>query len=337
MQSSLFNSLPAPPPRSKCFVAGWGLQLLLVTALISVSTMLPKAESPVRHYVLTSLVRYQPELAGAPQARQAVTPRPRVSQAVTLPVNKAWKVTASVLPSLPRKQFPTAIKVPELKMQSKLPQLPTPALPKVVALNTFSTGSSAMPTTTRSATSVQTGGFGDPEGVSPRSRTGLGTVEMAAVGAFDLPSGSGRGNGAGGTTQGVVASAGFGNGPAIGPHSNGGSVQKAGFDSVYASSQPQKSAASLDPASTPVAILYKPRPAYTEEGRKQGIDGEVRLEVLFSASGEVHVIRVLQGLGYGLDEQAVKAAQQIKFKPALHAGQPVDSTAVVHIIFQLAS
>jgi TonB family protein len=59
--------------------------------------------------------------------------------------------------------------------------------------------------------------------------------------------------------------------------------------------------------------------------------------VLFRASGQVHVIRVLQGLGYGLDEQAVRAAEQIKFKPALHAGQPVDSTAVVHIIFQLAS
>jgi len=45
----------------------------------------------------------------------------------------------------------------------------------------------------------------------------------------------------------------------------------------------------------------------------------------------------LQGLGYGLDEQAVKAAEQIKFKPALHEGRPVDSTAVVHIVFQLAS
>jgi TonB family protein len=46
---------------------------------------------------------------------------------------------------------------------------------------------------------------------------------------------------------------------------------------------------------------------------------------------------VLQGLGYGLDEQAVRAAEQIKFKPAQHEGQPVDSTFVVHIIFELAS
>jgi hypothetical protein len=46
---------------------------------------------------------------------------------------------------------------------------------------------------------------------------------------------------------------------------------------------------------------------------------------------------VLQGLGYGLDEQAVKAAEQIKFKPALHEGQPIDSMALVHIIFELIS
>ena len=62
-----------------------------------------------------------------------------------------------------------------------------------------------------------------------------------------------------------------------------------------------------------------------------------RLEVLFTTGGQVRVIRVIQGLGHGLDEQAVRAAQQIKFKPALHEGQPVDSTAVVHIIFQLVS
>ena len=84
-------------------------------------------------------------------------------------------------------------------------------------------------------------------------------------------------------------------------------------------------------------IFSKPNPEYTEEGRRLKIDGEVRLEVLFSTSGQVQVVRILQGLGHGLDEEAVKAAQQIKFKPASHQGQPIDSTAVVRIIFQLAS
>ena len=88
---------------------------------------------------------------------------------------------------------------------------------------------------------------------------------------------------------------------------------------------------------TSVEILFKPKPNYTEEARKLQVDGEVRLEVLFTVSGEVHVVKVLQGLGHGLDEQAVRVAEQIKFKPALRGGQPVDSTAVVHIVFQLAS
>ncbi|HEY6936027.1 MAG TPA: energy transducer TonB, partial [Terriglobales bacterium] len=171
----------------------------------------------------------------------------------------------------------------------------------------------------------------------PRSTPTPVAANIAAAGAFDLPSGSGRGNGTGGPTPGVVVSAGFGNGVATAGRRSGGPVQKSGFDAEYAFTDSHKPAADIEPTSTPVAILYKPKPAYTEAGRKQGIDGEVRLEVLFSAAGQVHVLRVLQGLGYGLDEQAVKAAEQIRFKPASHAGQPVDSTAVVHIIFQLAS
>ena len=90
-------------------------------------------------------------------------------------------------------------------------------------------------------------------------------------------------------------------------------------------------------ANAPVQITFKPKPDYTEEGRKQKINGEVSLEVLFASDGQIHVIRVVQGLGYGLDEQAVKAAEQIKFKPALHEGQPIDSRAQVHIIFELIS
>ena len=60
------------------------------------------------------------------------------------------------------------------------------------------------------------------------------------------------------------------------------------------------------------------------------------LEVVFEATGKIHVLRVVRGLGHGLDDAAVHAAEQIHFKPALKDGQPSDSTALVHIIFQLA-
>jgi TonB family protein len=83
-------------------------------------------------------------------------------------------------------------------------------------------------------------------------------------------------------------------------------------------------------------ILYKPNPVYTEEARRLRLEGEVLLEVVFGASGELRVLRVVRGLGHGLDEAAVRSAQQIRFKPAKREGQAVDSVATLHVRFQLA-
>jgi len=90
------------------------------------------------------------------------------------------------------------------------------------------------------------------------------------------------------------------------------------------------------PLTRPVEILSKPRPVYTEEARSRHIEGEVLLEIVFSASGRVRVLRTVRGLGYGLDESATAAAETIRFRPAERAGVAADSTAVVHIAFQLA-
>ena len=86
----------------------------------------------------------------------------------------------------------------------------------------------------------------------------------------------------------------------------------------------------------PVVIISKPNPQYTDEARKLGLEGEVLVEVVFPASGPVQVVKVVKGLGHGLDEAAIRAAQQIRFKPALQERQPVDFPATVHIVFQLA-
>jgi TonB family protein len=210
---------------------------------------------------------------------------------------------------------------PELKLATKMPEIPAAPATKIVAMGTFSANNPVTPTAAKPAATVQTGGFGDPNGV-PASEHRGGVANIRAAGSFDLPSGSGHGNGAGGTS--VVAASGFGNG-AIDTFNSAGLHPK--------SSTRQASSG----ANTPVEITFTPKPDYTDEGRKQKINGEVRLEVLFRSDGQIHVVRVVQGLGYGLDEEAVKAAQQIKFKPALHEGQPVDSMAQVHIIFELIS
>jgi len=57
---------------------------------------------------------------------------------------------------------------------------------------------------------------------------------------------------------------------------------------------------------------------------------------VFLANGTIEVNRVVSGLGHGLDEAAVRAAQSIKFKPAKRDGPPVDFPARVRIEFRLA-
>jgi TonB family protein len=188
---------------------------------------------------------------------------------------------------------------------------------------------------------VQTGGFGDPNGLTGAGKQGA-KLYAASTGSFDLPAGPGQGNGSGGAkgVKGTVASADFGSGVATGGKGNGrgnGAIATGGFGSeqVVHGTGP-KIAADAGAASTPVEITFKPNPVYTDEARSLKLEGEVLLEVSFSANGTLHVNRVVRGLGHGLDEAAVAAANKIRFKPSLHSGQPVDSTAIVHVTFQLA-
>ena len=167
----------------------------------------------------------------------------------------------------------------------------------------------------------------------------------ASTGAFDLPPGPGNGNGSGGAKgiKGTIASAGFGNGIAQAGQGDGRSngrgatVQTAGFSTQQFSQGPARpQQAESGPATTPVEIISKPNPVYTEEARQLRLQGEVLLEVSFGANGQLHVNRVVRGLGHGLDEAAISAANKMRFKPAQHLNQPIDSTAIVHVVFQLA-
>jgi TonB family protein len=115
-------------------------------------------------------------------------------------------------------------------------------------------------------------------------------------------------------------------------------VSASGFADASASTAPAEASAkhARTPDITPVEILYKPKPVYTAEARQLHIEGEVLLDIMFGASGDVRVLRVLRGLGHGLDEAAEIAGQKIRFEPAKRDGRPYDSDAVVHIVFELA-
>ena len=193
------------------------------------------------------------------------------------------------------------------------------------------------------ASKVQTAGFGSPSGM-PGLAQGGSHGNVAHLGAFDMPAGPGSGNGSGGThgAQGRIASSGFGDGIVAAPSQGvpgGGQVAPAGFADAEslthsaAPAQPHQAAVSFDP----VEILSKPNPVYTEEARRLHVQGEVLLRVVFAASGRLQILGVARGLGHGLDEAAVQAAQQIQFKPARRNGQPIDTAATLHILFELAT
>jgi TonB family protein len=239
------------------------------------------------------------------------------------------------------------VKAPELTTQTvfeaKL-NTPTngPKRPRdEVKVNNLGTGSAAPATVTAPVNKVQTGGFGDPNGLPGKGNPNK-TTNINRLGSPALPGGDGYGNGTGGAkgVRGTVASTGFGNGVATPPPSGGGKrgvVQSGGFaDATVEDNTPKKKAAAGDSPTTMVNILDKPRPQYTADGRNLRIEGDVVLDMVFQADGTVQVNGVISGLGHGLDEAAVRAAQQIKFKPAKRDGQPINFPARVRIEFRLA-
>ncbi|MFP5226958.1 MAG: energy transducer TonB [Acidobacteriota bacterium] len=262
------------------------------------------------------------------------------------------------------KPLPPPPKVAEIK-------LPTPMLPKIEAappkrftpppqpkLGAFKSETPTTVANNKTAPSPKMGGFGDPEGVKPNP-TATRAATIASIGSFNAAPGTARGAGAArqgavhgadfgsGVANGVpggkdrnatVASAGFGNGVlgGTGSKDSHGTVARGSFgDTMYGSAQ-TPAARPQEPQTTPIVVLSKPLPAYTSEARQMKIEGDVTLEVRFMASGQVEVLRVISGLGHGLDEQAKLAAERIRFKPATRGGQPVDQVSIIHVTFQMA-
>jgi TonB family protein len=84
-----------------------------------------------------------------------------------------------------------------------------------------------------------------------------------------------------------------------------------------------------------VRILSKPEPAYTGAARQNGVNGTVVLRAVFSSNGEVTNIQAVSGLPDGLTEQAIVAAKQIKFVPAMKDGRPVSVWMQLQYTFNL--
>ncbi len=84
---------------------------------------------------------------------------------------------------------------------------------------------------------------------------------------------------------------------------------------------------------TPLEITFKPQPLYTEEARRDGITGVVKLRMVLGKDGTVSDIETVRGLPDGLTDEAISAARGITFIPARVGGEPVDTTQVVEFRF----
>ncbi len=85
----------------------------------------------------------------------------------------------------------------------------------------------------------------------------------------------------------------------------------------------------------PPSIIHSVEPAYTEDARREMISGNVQVYLWVDKNGNPSHVKVVRGIGHGLDERAVEAVRQYKFKPATRDGQPVTVDLYIDVNFQI--
>ncbi len=148
--------------------------------------------------------------------------------------------------------------------------------------------------------SVNLPDYGDPLGIPGPPSSGPGT-------------GGGIGTGTGG---GVGPGKGGGVGPGEGGGIGGGVFRVGGGVS-------------------PPTVVYRVEPTYSEEARKAKYQGVVVLSAIVRRDGTIEILKVVRSLGLGLDENAIQALRQWKFRPGMKNGVPVDVALNIEVNFSL--
>jgi protein TonB len=115
-----------------------------------------------------------------------------------------------------------------------------------------------------------------------------------------------------------------GSGPGVGPGVDDGTGGGAGGG-------PYRPGSGVEPP----RLLREVKAQYTEDARTRGVTGDVILEIVIRSDGSVGDVKVLRGLGFGLDERAVTAVRSWKFSPAKRLGTAVDVIVEVEVEFSL--
>lgn len=143
----------------------------------------------------------------------------------------------------------------------------------------------------------------------------LGVSNSPQIALASQGKGSGSGFGAG-----LGGGLGMGHGIGAGPGSGGG--YGGGLMSVGGG------------VSAPV-LVHSVSPEFTEAARQANFQGSVSIQLIVDAQGNPQNVHVVRRAGLGLDEKAVEAVRQYKFRPAMYQGHAVAVQIIIDVDFHL--
>jgi len=335
-----FGLLPEPEGRLVSFVTSAGVNLTILILILIVG-MTARHVIQQHHYEMTLLVPQNPPpepikvkppvlpKLPPPEPPKVKLDAPKITMPKPKPEPKPIQMEAKMTMPVIKLAKPSVIEAPQPKaaLTAAMPAQNNTVKASTAPVHLGQTfGVTPNPNATRPATVAA---IGNPYG----GMQGPAVAPHGVVGSTGIGDGLHSGSNAG--VVGRVASAGI---PAATGTANTGSygkVASAGIptQTTVAAVVPK---APVQAATTGLEVLSKPPVEYTSEARQLRVQGDVVLRVTFLANGQVVVQSVVHGLGHGLDEEARRVAQQIRFRPATRDGRAVDMTTNITITFQLA-
>lgn len=339
-EAPLFPILTPPEPGSAIqrLLLGFSVNLSFVVLVLTLgpTAWQPASTHTSRQMVLVRLPDPQPVQAlSAPEAlaaprriRKGPLPAGRPEPAMPEP---AMPEPATPKPATPK---PSAMPAPPVLATAPVPPVRAPipaAVPALVRPQPV-LGSFADATTAAKPNFARSSEVTQPEFDLARPQMATRRTDSVQVGALDLT----KSQAVSRNRRQMVTNIGFEQLAKMPVKAAASPVTaEAGFD-IRLSREPVPSRRRVEEGGfEPVEILKKPKPTYTEAARRLGIEGEVSLRILFGSDGKLKVLGIVQGLGYGLDENAASAAARIEFRPARRAGRPIEQAAVVRVQFYL--
>ena len=325
-----FGLLPEPERSAASFIASMFVNGAILGLAIVVGVTAKQAIE-AHHYEETVLII--PNTPPPPPPPKVKIPQPPKIEPVEQPKLPEVKLEAPKIKLIKPEPKPEPKPI-EMEAKVALPEFKT-VTPKVKeAPQPKAAITAAMPAQSPDVKpSTKPVHFGDTFGVTPNPNA-KGPATVAAIGNT-----YGNNQGPAVAPHGVVGSTGIGNGTRPGSGGSGGAYAGSKVASAVVPTQVAATPVQQQQAAAPtipIEVISKPPVQYTAEARQLRIQGDVVLRVTFTAGGQVIVQSVVRGLGHGLDEEARRVAQLIRFHPATRNGQPVDSTTNIIITFQLA-